>query len=82
MKRFRVGVMDTALVGRPAVDAITLANYVSAAVGRVDSFWVPDHLNGLLPRALWTADRCGGAKLFPHRRTARAMDHTWLRCCS
>jgi phthiodiolone/phenolphthiodiolone dimycocerosates ketoreductase len=65
MNRFRVGVMDTALVGHPAVDAITRANYVSAAVGRVDSFWVPDHLNGLLPRALWTPDRCGGAKLFP-----------------
>jgi phthiodiolone/phenolphthiodiolone dimycocerosates ketoreductase len=62
---FRVGVMDTALVGRPTVDALTRVNYVSAAVGRVDSFWVPDHLNSLLPRSLWTADRSGGAKLFP-----------------
>jgi phthiodiolone/phenolphthiodiolone dimycocerosates ketoreductase len=65
MNRFRVGVMDTALVGRPSVDALTRANYLGAAVGRVDSFWVPDHLNGLLPRSLWTPDRCGGAKLFP-----------------
>jgi len=40
MAGFRVGVMDGALVARPAVDSLTRANYMTAVVNRVDSFWV------------------------------------------
>jgi phthiodiolone/phenolphthiodiolone dimycocerosates ketoreductase len=61
----RVGVMDTALVARPAVDALTRANYLAAVANRVDSFWVPDHLNALIPRSIWAPKYCGAARLAP-----------------
>ena len=41
------------------------ANYLSAAASRIDSLWVPDHLNALLPRAIATPDHFGFAKLIP-----------------
>ncbi len=65
MNRFRVGVMDTAIAARPTVDALTRANYLAAAAARVDSFWVPDHINSLLPRSLWMPKYCAAAKLLP-----------------
>jgi phthiodiolone/phenolphthiodiolone dimycocerosates ketoreductase len=47
--------------------AMTRANYLTAAATRVDSFWVPDHLNALIPRSIGTAKYIGtaGAKLLP-----------------
>src|SRR6202012_204541 len=65
MNRFQVGVADPALAGRPSVHALTQINYLAAAVGRVDSFWVPDHINSVWPRSLWRPEYCGGAALFP-----------------
>ena len=65
MAGFRVGVMDGALVARPAVDSLTRANYMTAVVNRVDSFWVPDHLNALFPRSIWAPEYCGAARLIP-----------------
>ena len=41
--------MDSALAARPAVDSLTRANDMSAVANRVDSFWVPDHLNAIVP---------------------------------
>ncbi|UMB72491.1 LLM class flavin-dependent oxidoreductase [Mycobacterium paraterrae] len=38
---------------------------MSAAANRVDSFWVPDHLNGLFPRSLWQQKYCGAARIVP-----------------
>ena len=61
----RVGVMDTALVSRPAVNSLTRANYIAAVANRVDSFWVPDHLNALFPRSIWAPKYCGAARLVP-----------------
>jgi phthiodiolone/phenolphthiodiolone dimycocerosates ketoreductase len=65
MNRLRVGVADPALAGRPSVHALTQINYLASAASRVDSFWVPDHINSVWPRSLWTPKYCGGAKLFP-----------------
>src|ERR1700757_4121820 len=65
MSPIRVGVMDTALVSRPAAESLTRANYVSAVANRVDSFWVPDHLNALFPRSIWARTYCGAAGLIP-----------------
>ena len=65
MAKFRVGVMDPVVVARPTTDLLTRFNYLAAASGRVDSFWVSDHLNALLPRALCTPQYCGAAKLVP-----------------
>jgi hypothetical protein len=75
MSKMRVGVMDSALAGRPAVDSITRANYVSAVVNRVDSFWVPDHLNALFPRSIWTPKYTGAAALTKGGRKHGAVDH-------
>jgi phthiodiolone/phenolphthiodiolone dimycocerosates ketoreductase len=65
MSRMRVGVMDSALAARPIVDSLTRANYLSAVANRVDSFWVPDHLNSLFPRSIWTPKYSGAARLSP-----------------
>ena len=65
MTGFRVGVADPILAARPAAEALTRANYLGALANRVDSFWVPDHLNQLLPRSLWKQKYCGAAKLIP-----------------
>ena len=65
MSGFRVGVMGPTVAARPAADALTRASYLGAVADRVDSFWVPDHINGLLPRSLWAPKYCGAAKLIP-----------------
>jgi phthiodiolone/phenolphthiodiolone dimycocerosates ketoreductase len=62
---FRVGVQGPVFVSRPRAEAFTRTTYLSAALNRVDSFWVPDHLNGLFPRSLWQQKYCGAAKLVP-----------------
>jgi phthiodiolone/phenolphthiodiolone dimycocerosates ketoreductase len=57
--------MDPIIAARPAPDTFTRASYLSAVAGRVDSFWVPDHLNALFPRSLWQPKYCGGARVLP-----------------
>ncbi|MGV0737123.1 LLM class flavin-dependent oxidoreductase [Mycobacterium syngnathidarum] len=61
----KLGIMDPTIASRPAVDTFTRGSYLTAAAGRVDSFWVPDHLNALFPRSLWQPKFCGGAKILP-----------------
>jgi phthiodiolone/phenolphthiodiolone dimycocerosates ketoreductase len=65
MSKFRVGVMDPIIAARPFAESFTRANYLSAVANRVDSFWVPDHLNALFPRSLWSPKYSGGAKVLP-----------------
>jgi phthiodiolone/phenolphthiodiolone dimycocerosates ketoreductase len=65
MTGFRVGVADPVVVAQPAADTFTRANYLGAVANRVDSFWVPDHLNQLFPRSLWQQKYCGATKLIP-----------------
>ena len=65
MSQFRVGVMDPTIAARPTADAFTRANYLNAVANRVDSFWVPDHLNALFPRSLWAPKYCSAAKFLP-----------------
>jgi phthiodiolone/phenolphthiodiolone dimycocerosates ketoreductase len=65
MSGLRVGLLDFIIAGRPAADTFTRANYLSAVASRLDSFWVPDHLNALFPRALWQPKYCGAAKILP-----------------
>jgi phthiodiolone/phenolphthiodiolone dimycocerosates ketoreductase len=65
MIKFRVGLVDPIMAARPAADTFTRATYVSAVANRVDSLWVPDHLNNLLPRSLWKQKYCGATKLMP-----------------
>jgi phthiodiolone/phenolphthiodiolone dimycocerosates ketoreductase len=65
MTGFKVGLMDPIIASRPTVDAFTRATYLSAVAKRVDSFWVPDHLNALFPRCLWQPKFSGGARILP-----------------
>lgn len=65
MARVRVGVQGPLFVSRPRADAFNRVSYVSAALNRVDSFWVPDHLNGVFPRSLWKQKYCGAVRLVP-----------------
>ena len=65
MTGFRVGIMDLNVVSRPTAESLTRAGYLNALANRVDSFWVPDHLNGLFPRSLWKQKYCGATKLVP-----------------
>jgi phthiodiolone/phenolphthiodiolone dimycocerosates ketoreductase len=65
MTGFRVGVMDPIVAARPTADALTRAQYLGAVANRVDSFWVPDHLNQLVPRSLWKQEYCGVTKVVP-----------------
>jgi phthiodiolone/phenolphthiodiolone dimycocerosates ketoreductase len=74
MTGLRVGLMDPILAARPAADTLTRANYLGAVANRVDSFWVPDHLNGLFPRSLWKQKYCGATKLIP---TVDAFMEPW-----
>ena len=60
-----MGTTDPILAARPAAQALTRANYLGALANRVDSFWVPDHLNQLFPRSLWKQKYCGATKLIP-----------------
>ena len=65
MTGFRVGVVDPIFAARPSAETLTRATYLSAVANRVDSLWVPDHLNQLLPRSLWKQQYCGATKLIP-----------------
>ena len=65
MAGFRVGVADAIIAAQPAADIVTRANYLGAVANRVDSFWVPDHLNGVWPSSLWQQKYCGAVKLTP-----------------
>ena len=65
MAGFGVGTGDGILVARPAAETLNRGTYLSAVANRVDSFWVPDHLNQLFPRSLWQKKYCGATELIP-----------------
>jgi phthiodiolone/phenolphthiodiolone dimycocerosates ketoreductase len=75
MTGFGVGVFDPIIAARPTAEAFTRANYLNALTTRADSFWVPDHLNGLFPRSLWKQKYCGATKLLP---TLDACMEPWV----
>jgi hypothetical protein len=66
--------MDTIVASRPRADMLTRGSYLTAAASRADSFWVPDHLNGLFPRSLWEPEFVGVSKIVP---TADAYLEPW-----
>jgi phthiodiolone/phenolphthiodiolone dimycocerosates ketoreductase len=65
MKGFRVGVGTQALNARRSPTRMVRAVYLAAVASGVDSFWVADHLNSLVPQAIATPRYFGGAKLVP-----------------
>jgi phthiodiolone/phenolphthiodiolone dimycocerosates ketoreductase len=65
MSRFRFGVVDPTVNARPSPTALVRANYLTAVATGADSFWVIDHLNSLMPRAIGTPQYMGAARLIP-----------------
>jgi phthiodiolone/phenolphthiodiolone dimycocerosates ketoreductase len=65
MPGFKVGLIDQLVNTRHSPTALTRASYLTAVANRIDSLWVPDHLNALLPRAIATPQYLGAAKLIP-----------------
>ena len=45
---------------------VTEMGYRAAKLGGADSFWVPDHINNLLPQAVMTTKYSGSAHLIPN----------------
>src|SRR3981189_2645886 len=65
MPGLKVGLASEILNARRSPTALLRANYLTAVASRIDSLWVPDHLNALMPRAIATALYFGAAKLIP-----------------
>ena len=62
---FKVGLAGQPLNTRYSPTALVRASYLTAVATRMDSFWVPDHLNALLPRSIATPKYVGAARLVP-----------------
>src|SRR5258705_9411024 len=65
MSGFKGGLASEILNTRHPPTALLRTNYLTAVASRIDSFWVPDHLNSLIPRAIATPQYLGAAKLIP-----------------
>src|SRR3984893_9092501 len=65
MGGFKVGLASEILNTRYSPTALVRGNYLTAVASRVDSLWVDDHLNSLMPRAIATPQYLGAAKLIP-----------------
>ena len=65
MPGLKVGLASEILNARYSPTAVVRANYLTAVASRIDSLWVPDHLNSLILRAIATPQYLGGAKLIP-----------------
>src|SRR6202048_4162073 len=63
---FRVGLADQIVNTRYSATAGARTDYFTAMASGVDSYWVTDHLNALLPRAIATPQYRGGAKPLPN----------------
>jgi phthiodiolone/phenolphthiodiolone dimycocerosates ketoreductase len=61
----KVGLAEQLLNTRYLPTASARASYLIAAATGMDSFWLPDHLNSLFPRAVTTPKYVGSARLVP-----------------
>jgi alkanesulfonate monooxygenase SsuD/methylene tetrahydromethanopterin reductase-like flavin-dependent oxidoreductase (luciferase family) len=61
----RVGLAEQSVHTRYAPTALVQASYLTAVATRMDSFWLPDHLNSLFPRSVMTPKYVGTARLAP-----------------
>jgi len=62
---FRFGVVAAPVNSRISAGAMPRLSYLSAAAARADSFWVTDHLNGLVPRSIATPEYLAGTSVVP-----------------
>ncbi|MDT5172327.1 MAG: phthiodiolone/phenolphthiodiolone dimycocerosates ketoreductase [Mycobacterium sp.] len=61
----KFGVCEQTLHSRLGPMAVPETSYRMARLAGADSFWLPDHLNNLLPRAVMTTKYSGSARLIP-----------------
>jgi len=61
----RFGVLENIVQSRLGPTAALRMSYLAAVSSGADSFWVPDHLNSIFPRSLFTPKYVGAAKLAP-----------------
>jgi phthiodiolone/phenolphthiodiolone dimycocerosates ketoreductase len=61
----KVGLAELPVHTRYSPTATVQAGFGTALAGRVDSFWLADHLNSLFPRSVMTPKYFGGARLAP-----------------
>ena len=62
---FKVGLAEQLVNTRYSPTALVRASYLTAVATRMDSFWLPDHLNALFPRSIATPKYVGAARLVP-----------------
>ena len=65
VNQVRVGVSTQIVDSRYSPTALVRARMLMATASGVDSFWVADHLNSLLPRSIATPGYLGVVKLVP-----------------
>jgi phthiodiolone/phenolphthiodiolone dimycocerosates ketoreductase len=61
----KVGLAEQLVNTRHRATAAARASYLTAVATGLDSFWLPDHLNALFPRAVMTPKYVGTARLAP-----------------
>jgi phthiodiolone/phenolphthiodiolone dimycocerosates ketoreductase len=61
----KVGLAENLVNTRFGPTALPRASYLTAVATGLDSFWLPDHLNSLFPRAVMTPKYLGAARLIP-----------------
>ena len=61
----KVGLAELPVHTRYSPTATVQAGFGTAVAGRVDSYWLADHLNSLFPRSVMTPKYFGGARLAP-----------------
>ncbi len=61
----KVGLAEQLMNTRYLPTATARASYLTAVATGMDSFWLPDHLNSLFPRAAMTPKYVGAARLTP-----------------
>ncbi|BBX96039.1 LLM class flavin-dependent oxidoreductase [Mycobacterium lacus] len=65
MGGFRVGLGNQIVNSRYSPTLLARADYLTATASGIDSFWVGDHLNAVLPRSIATPRYLGVARLVP-----------------
>ncbi|MFJ9370922.1 LLM class flavin-dependent oxidoreductase [Nocardia sp. NPDC101769] len=65
MTRFRTGLLDPGLHSRYTPDLVIRNTRAVGLLGGADSIWMPDHILGVLPRSVWSADYTGAAHFTP-----------------
>jgi phthiodiolone/phenolphthiodiolone dimycocerosates ketoreductase len=63
---FKVGLIEQPLHTRYSPTALVSASYLTAIGTRMDSFWLPDHINSLFPPSVMTSKYVGTARLAPN----------------